>query len=569
MIFKKPLSELLNKELNIENAEKLISIPPNQELGDLAFPCFSFAKELKKAPAQIASDLATKISENLPSFLQEVKAEGPFLNFFINREELAKNILIEAVKEDYGKGDSKRKVMVEYSQPNTHKAFHVGHLRGTSMGEALARILKHAGNEVVEVNYMGDTGMHIAKWLWYYNKHYQGVSPNSARDKWIASIYVGAVKELVENKKELEEGKSVENYQDAVDMYNKLIDERSPEIFDLWQKTRQWSLDEFNVIYDDLQAHFDHFFFESEVEGPAKEIVLKMKEEGIAKESEGAIIMDLEEYKLGVWVLLRKDGTALYSAKDIALADTKFKKYNVEESIYVVGNAQEMHMKQLFKTLELMKFKNADKCFHLGYDEVRFPEGKMSSRSGNNVLYSDLKKQVVDYAKEQISSRRDDWDQNKIEEVAKQVAICAMKFEMIARDNNKNIIFELEKVCNFEGDTGPYVQYTHARCNSILRKANYKEQDTNYDLLTEPIEIELVKKLGDFPSIIESINKSKIPGELARYALELCKIFNRFYHECKVIGTKEESLRLKIVDATRNVLEKSLNLLGIDAPKEM
>lgn len=571
MNFKKVLIKLLEQELKITNAEELLEVPPDPELGDLAFPCFSLSKELKKSPQTIAQELLEKLSKKIPDYLEQIKATGPYLNFFIKKEELAKTILLEAVKQDYGKQPEKNNnVMVEYSQPNTHKAFHVGHLRGTSTGEALSRILRYSGNKVVQVNYMGDTGMHIAKWIWFYNKYYQGVSPNASRDKWIASIYVGAIKELEENKKAIEEGTTKENYQDEVDMYNKLIDERSPEIIDLWQKTRKWSLDEFNTIYDDLQAHFDHYFFESEMEEPAKKIVKEMLKKQIAEESDEAIIINLKKYNLGVWVLLRKDGTALYSAKDIALADIKFKQYDIEESIYVVGNAQEMHMKQLFKTLEIMGFEHADKCFHLGYDEVRFPEGKMSSRSGNNVLYTDLRKQVINYAKEQISKRHEDWSEEKISKVAKQVAICSMKFEMIAKDNNKNIIFELEKVCNFEGDTGPYVQYTHARCNSILKKARYdSEQCASYMLLSEPIEVELVKKLGEFPEIIESINKTKIPGELARYSLELCKIFNRFYHECKVIGTKEESLRLKIVDATRNVLEKSLNLLGIDAPKEM
>ncbi len=571
MDLKEKVAAKLAEELKLKSAAEfaqILEVPPDEKLGDYALPCFPFAKELKKAPPLIAKELVGKIKKD--GLVEEVKVVGPYLNLFLNKENII-NTTVTAVleeKERYGAGASKaERVMIEYSQPNTHKAFHVGHLRGTSIGEALARILKHAGYDVIQANYSGDTGMHVAKWLWCYTRfHKDECPPKEGKGKWLASLYVEAVKKL-EKEPELQE---------QVDTINRELEEgKEKALLDLWTQTRQWSIDEFDAIYDDLQAHFDKWWFEREMEAKGKAIAQELVKKGIARVSDGATIVDLEQYNLGVWVLLRKDGTVLYSAKDLALAEIKFNEHNIGRSIYVVGKAQALHMQQLFKTLELMEFKQAARCFHLSYEEVRLPDGKMSSRTGQNILYQEIKDEVFSYAEQEVRKRHEEWDEKEIAAVTKAVGVCALKFEMVYRDHNKPIVFETERVCDFEGDTGPYLQYTHARCNSILAKLAEQgktvKKRSSFAAIASEHEFRLAKRLLDFPLVIEKVAATLYPEELAKYVLELAKTFNSFYHECKVLGEPAdvENARALLVHATAVVLERSLFLLGIDAPKRM
>ncbi len=569
MELKERVAEKLTTELKQEKelVTALLEVPPDEKLGDFAFPCFSFAKAQQKAPAQIAEEFAKAVQ--LDDLIVEVAVKGPYLNLFLNKERVVKETVSEIVDqgEKYGTGDKQQdKVMVEYSQPNSHKAFHVGHLRGTSIGEALSRILRHAGYEVVQTNYSGDTGMHVAKWIWCYQKYHDGEEPpkEGKLGKWLASFYVEAVQKL-EAQPELEE---------EVRQLNLKLDEgKDEQLMALWEKTRQWSIDEFNEIYAELGAHFDYWFWERAMEERGKEASKDLLHKGVAKESDGAIIMDLEEYGLGIWVLLRDDGTPLYSAKDLTLAEEKFRKYKIDKSIHVVGKDQELYFKQLFKTLELWGFKQAEKCFHLSYELVRLPEGKMSSRTGQNVLYTDLRDEVFAHTEKEIRKRHDDWDDTQVQAVVKAVGVCALKFEMIHRDHNKNIIFDAAKVCDFEGDTGPYIQYTHARCNSILKKLGKPPsvEGAVFTSATSEHEYALVKKLAAFPAVITQVADALYPEHLAKYVLELAKVFNKFYHECQVVdeSAEVENARALLVDASRTVLQRSLILLGIEAPEQM
>ncbi len=563
MNFKKEIVEILKDHLKID--ESMVAEPPSQEMGDLGIACFPFAKEMKKAPNQISEELCKKVALRLP--FSEVKCVGPYLNFVIDKKILVETTLMHIFekKEDYGKGEKKKdKVMVEYSQANTHKAFHVGHLRGTSIGESLSRILKHSGFDVLQANYQGDTGAHVAKWLWCYLKFHKGENPpKEGMGKWIAGIYVESVKKIDENP----------DFQAEVNEINlKLENKEDPDLMRLWKESRQWSLDGLDDIYKDLDAHFDKFFFEGEEEKEGKKIVQDMLKKGIAKESDGASIIDLERYKLGVWVLLRKDGTVLYSAKDIALAHKKFREFNIDRSIYVIGNAQSLHMKQLFKTLEILGYKEFKKCFHLSYDEVRLPTGKMSSRTGENILYSDMREEIFRYTEEETRKRHEDWSKEKVAKTVKAIAIAALKFDMITHDPNKPIIFDTKKACDFEGETGPYVQYSHARCCSILKKyGKGPEGEADFRLIKEPEEILLIKTLGKFPLVIDSVVAHYSPYLLGRYVLELSQIFNNFYHSHQVVSEDENltKARALMVDCVRQVLKNSLYLLGMEAPEEM
>jgi arginyl-tRNA synthetase len=559
---KQTIVKLLKKQVKLpeKQIENLIEIPPNPNMGDYSFPCFILSKKHKKSPNQIAENLRKKIK--IPRELEQIQALGPYLNFFVNKKLLAQNIVKEILikKDNYGKSKTKKqKVMVEFSQANTHKAFHIGHIRGTSLGESLARISEFHGDKVVRANYQGDTGMHVAKWIWCYKK-YHSEEKLQKDESWIASIYVDAIKRLAKN----------EIFQEEVNEINKALEDRKDKkLMQLWRKTREFSLDSLEKIYSELNTHFNNYFFESQVEQRGKKISNELLKRKIAKKSQGAVIMNLEKYNLGVWVLLRSDGTALYSAKDLALADEKFKKFKIEKNIYVIGNEQDMHIRQLFKTLELMKFKQAEKCRHVSYGMVRLLEGKMSSRTGDNILYSDFMKEITSYAKNRIKERDSKIKEQELEKRALTVSIAAIKYSMLKQHSNKNIIFKKEDALSFEGDTGPYLQYSYARASSILKKAKSK-QTKNFKIKTlKPKEIELTKKLAQFPEVVLSSYNNLNPSHIANYSYQLAKVFSEFYHDCPVINNDNEQFRLALVQSFRYVLKNSLSLLGINVLERM
>ncbi len=544
-------------ELKKKEIEDLIEIPKDSEMGDYAFPCFVLAKSMKRNPTDIAKEIASKVKKNK---FERVVASGAYVNFFVEKGELAVNILkdIEKMKDKYGSNEiSKEKTMIEFSQANTHKAFHVGHVRGTSLGESLARISEFCGSKVVRANYQGDTGMHVAKWIWYYKKFVKDKSLKHD-EKWVAEIYVNAAKKAEESEKNKSE----------VEEINRKLDKMSDkELEKLWKQTRKISLNAFEKIYSELGTKFDKYFFESEMEKRGKEISEELEKKKIAQVSDEAVIMDLKKYDLSVWVLLRKDGTVLYSAKDLALAEKKFKELKVDKSIYVVGAAQRLHFYQLFKTLELMKFKQAEKCRYIPVSEVRFPWGKMSSRTGDNVLYSDLKESIVREAKKEIGKR---YKLNKLEleRRALAIAVSALKYSMLKQDTNKNLIFDPKESISFEGNTGPYLLYSYARARSILRKADYNGGKTSI-LEIDNDEKKLISMLGQFPGIVKNAYENLAPNLIANYSYELAREFNEFYHKAQVIGSEKEAFRLGLVNAFSQVLKNSLNLLGIEVIEKM
>ncbi|MDX1432022.1 MAG: arginine--tRNA ligase [Gammaproteobacteria bacterium] len=559
MDFRQAIIDLATAQ-GVADAATLIEVPPDSNLGDYALPCFQLARVERKAPAQIAAELAPKLEAD---FLERVVATGPYVNFFVAPRARATGVLAEVMREEYGRQRARdARVMVEYSQPNTHKAFHVGHLRGTSLGEALARILRYAGFTVVQTNYSGDTGAHIGKWLWYYTTHDVGNPPAERfeRERWIADVYVRAVKALDENPEA----------QAQADAMVKAIEAREPgALLDAYAATREQSIDAFRAIYEELHAHFDYWFFESEVEDRGKAISRELLERGIAREDDGALVVDLEDEKLGIWVLVRRDGTALYSAKDLALAEAKFNKYHIDTSIYVVGAAQSLHFRQLFATLARMGFPQTDRCHHLSYAEVRLPSGKMSSRSGENILYSGIKREVERYATEQVRLRHADWSDEQVNEVVRQVTVGALKWDMLAVNPNKTIVFDAAKATEFEGETGPYLQYTHARACGILDKADFAPGDGAS--LVEPSEHDVLRLLAAFPEAVERAARDYHPGFVAHYCMDLAQAFNRFYHDCPVLSASDPLRRdrLALVAAVARVLGRGLELLAIDAPRNM
>ena len=544
-------------KLKESEIEKLLEIPPTPNLGDYSFPCFSLAGKLKKDPKQIALDLKKKIGTS--DSIDHVEVKGPYLNFFLNKKIFAEKIIKEILskKQNFGKKKFNFRTMIEFSQANTHKAFHVGHVRGTSLGESLSRIAEFFGEKIIRANYEGDTGMHVSKWIWCYQK-YHSKKKLRRDEKWIASIYVDAVKRLAKNEKLQEEVEEINR---------KLESRKDKKLNELWKKSRQVSLDFFEKIYKDLNTKFDVYFFESQMEKPGIKISKKLLKKKILKLSEGAVISDLEKYGLGIVVALRKDGTPLYLAKDLSLAELKFKKYNLDKNIYVVATEQDTYFRQLFKTLEMMKFKGAEKSRHLSFGMVRFPQGKMSSRTGENILYSDLLENLMNHSRKSIRKKWLKISKKELDHRALKISVAAMKYSMLKQNPRKNIIFDPKKEVTFEGNTGPYLLYSYARASSILRKTKKKGKIQIKNI--GPLEFELVKKLSQFPEIVLNSHKNFNPSIVANYSYQLAQIFNEFYHASKVIGSDQEVFRLGLVDAFKQILKNSLALLGIDILEEM
>ncbi len=557
-MFKKKVAYLLKKNIPLKEKEilNLIEFPPDEKLGDLSFPCFSLSEKLKQNPNIIAEQVTSKIKPGKE--IEKIEVKGAYINFFINKKELAEEII--KIGESYGKGKEKKKIMIEFSQANTHKAFHIGHIRGTSLGESLARILEFSGNKVIRANYQGDTGMHVAKWLWCFLK-YHSKETLKDNESWIASIYVDSLKRM-ENDKTGKLQKEVE------EINRKLESGKDKKLNELWKKTRNLSLKSFESIYHDLSTKFDVYYFEKNMEQQGKQIAKNLLDKKIAKKSEGAVIIDLEKSNLGVWVLLRKDGTVLYSAKDLAAAEKKFQDYKLDKSIYVAGSAQKLHFEQLLKTLELLKFKKIRNINIVLFHEVRLPHGKMSSRTGENILYSHFKSEIIDYAKQEIKKRNPRITSGELEKRALAISVAAIKFAMLKQDSNKSIIFVKEEALNFEGFSGPYLQYSYARASSILKKTKKTKSKIKIPELNNQ-EIRLIKKLLEFPDIVGEAGKQLNPVLVANYSFQLAQIFNEFYHSCRVVNSKEESFRLKLVEAFRTIMKNSLYLLGIEVIEEM
>ncbi|RMF05274.1 arginine--tRNA ligase [Candidatus Woesearchaeota archaeon] len=563
--YKRTVARHLSQETGIpeEKALSLFEVPPDRKLGDIAFPCFTLAREMRKPPHQIAEEIALLFDS--VKEVEAVESNGPYVNFFFNKAMIAEELFkeIKSKKEEYGQLPKKgKKFMVEYFHANTHKGVHIGHIRNISLGESLCRILEKAGIKVVRVNYQGDIGPHVAKAVWGVLNLHKGEEPKEKRGVWLGKVYA-EVNKLLKEKPELEE--------EIREVTRKIYD-NDPEYRKVWEKTRQWCLDDFEEIYRDFGVRYDRFYFESEVEKSAREIARKLLRMGIAKESDGALIVDLEEHGLGVYVLLRSDGMPLYHTKDLALAELKAKEYpDIDMSVHVVGKEQELYFKQIFKTFELYGNPLAGKSYHMIYELVMLPEGKMSSREGTLVLYDDLKEKLLEFAEREVRKRHEDWSDDEVKKTAKSIAFAALKFSMLNRDNTKTLIFDWEKAMDFEGETGPYLQYTVTRIKSILRKSREEKAPADLSVLSEPEERGLILHLARFPETVEESASHYKPLLIAKYLVELAQMFNEFYHKHPVLKAEEEvrRARLALLDSIRQVMENGLYLLGIDVLEKM
>lgn len=542
-----------------------ITIPPDDQLGDLALPCFELAKKLKKAPNQLAADLAVEITGK--KIIAKAHAAGPYLNFFLDKEALAKLVLDtinnEKNKFDENKLKAGQKIMIEYSTPNPLKDFHVGHLRNVCIGASLVNCYKKSGAKVIPANYYNDRGSHVAKVLLYWQRFVKNSEvPKDPQllGKFLADVYVKATA-LTEQD---------ENFKTEALTVAKKLEAGDKTWLKLWKMTRDLSIEIFDYIYKILGVKFETIYYQSAEEENGKKIIADLVKRQIAKVSDGATIIDLTPYNLDVLMLLRSDGTALYAVSDLSIAQKKFSKFKLDESIYLVDIRQSLYFKQLIKTFELMGF--TKKIIHVPYEFVKLKEGVMSSRAGNVVTFFEVYDQCVQKVTAEILKRHDNWPQKKVAETASKMSLAALKFDLLKQSNNKIVTFDIDEALSLEGFTGPYIQYATVRINSILAKAPKIDRDFAYQhYLNENIEKSLLKKLAGYPQVVEDILADNDPSRLAHYLYNLAAEFNKFYHEMPVLKAEEKIMkaRLILIRAIKQVLTSGLAVLGIDVLDEM
>ncbi len=579
----KGISEWIQKSLNklypdvnmeVSDLYGLLTPPPKEDMGHVAFACFTLAKTLRKGPPQIAKELADVLEEH--PLVKTISPAGPYLNFFLNLSDVGPLLSSQILDGSFFKNTliaEPKRTMIEYSQPNTHKVLHVGHMRNLCLGNSLAKICSYAGHDVVTATYPGDVGTHVAKCLWYIQKEYGfpiSVPEGVEKGQWLGEVYTKATERL-ESEKEDEE-KYNQNKEELTEILKQLHD-GSGNFYEVWKTTRDWSLDLMKQAYNWADVSFDRWFYESEMDEPSVKLVREYQQKGLFVLDQGAIGVDLSDYKLGFCIVLKSDGTGMYSTKDILLAKRKFEEFKIEKNIYVVDDRQSHHFKQVFKILELMGFEQAKDCHHLQYNVVELPDGAMSSRKGNIIPLMELIHQMEKMIKENyLLKYKGEWSDEDIEKTAKMIANGAIKYGMIRVDNIRKIVFDMDEWLKLDGDTGPYLQYVHARIASLCKKLEFKESaKVDWSTLEKSQEINLLLKINSFNGVVEQSAIALKPSTLCTYLFELGKLFNSFYAECP-IGSASSPLketRLLLAKLSGDVMKQGLALLGIESPERM
>lgn len=565
---KKELVALVKKSFPVvEIAEDDFVFPPNPEFGDLSLPCFNLAKQMKKSPAEVAKEMSQKIKP--AGVVEKIVSAGPYLNFFLTKEKIISTVLGQILKENKKYGNSKilkkEKIMIEYVSPNANKPLHLGHLRNGLVGEAVANLLEAIGAKVVRTSLVNDRGAHVCKSMVAY-KHWGDkktpVTEKIKGDHFVGNFYVLFAQEVAENKELEDEVRKMLEQWEAGDK----------KVLALWKKMTSWVLKGFEQTYKRVGIKFDKIYFESKIYKEGKKIILDgLKQGKFVKDQTGAALVKLGE-GLSDKVLLRADGTALYVTQDLYLAKLKFDEYKLTRSIYCVGSEQELYLKQLFKILEILGYGWAKNLYHLSHGMIYLPEGKMKSRAGTVVDADEFMDKLEDYAAEEIKSRHDFLSEKETAGRAAEIALAALKYFILQVDPKTDMHFDPKKSLSFVGRTGPYLEYSHARICSIIRKAKIKTAGKiDFGRLGEKWERDLVLHLAKFPEILEKAARGYNPAILANYLYDLAKTFSDFYRDVQVIKADPETrkARVALVHAVRIVLARGLNLLGISAPEAM
>ncbi len=566
--FKKEIAQKISKVIDIpeQEIESYIEVPKESTKGDYAFPCFRLAKELKKAPPLIAQEISEKLQIK-ESTIEKIEVVGGYINFFINKVELAKQILANFSNQgEYGsskKGKDKN-VVIDYSAPNIAKPFHIGHLRTTAIGGALYNIYKYLGYNAIGLNYLGDYGTQFGKLIEGYKRWGEEYNIDENPINELMEIYIRINKLCKEDEKVLEACR--ENF--------KKLEDGDPYCIELWEKFKKVSIKEFQKVYDLLGSKFDSWDGEATIAPKAKEIIKILEENGTITESQGAKIVDLENEGINTPCMIQKsDGSTTYASRDLAAIMHRAKTYDFDKALYVTSYEQVLHFKQVFVVAKHLGIdeKYVKGLEHVSYGMVMLPTGKMSTREGKIIKIEDLLEESINRAEATIALKNPNLENRK--ELAKKVGIGAVIFNILATSTVKDIIFDWDAALNFQGETGPYVQYTYVRTQSVLEKAGYIPEiaEIKFEKLTDEYSQGVLKLIYKFEEILEQVTEKEEPSILTRYLLDLAKAYSSFYNENKIIGEDEEiqNSRIYLTRATGEVLKIGAKLLGIQMPEKM
>ena len=537
----------------------LLEQPKSSELGDIAFPAFSLAKTERKAPQIIAADIAEKIDT---AHFDKVVATGPYVNFFLSKSEISGQVIKEVIKDgaDYGQQNegNNQNITIDLSSPNIAKPFSVGHLRSTVIGDALSNIFRKIGYNTIKVNHLGDWGKQFGLLMVAYKKwgSQEAVEANPIDE--LLKLYVRINAEIENDPSLDEEGR----------LWFKKLEDGDPEATELWQWFRDESLTEFNRIYELLGVEFDSLNGEAFYNDKMDEGIQILEEKGLLQESKGASIVDLEDFNLPPAMIKKSDGATLYITRDIATAIYRARTYNFVKNVYVVGQEQANHFRQLKAVLKKMGFDWSDDMIHVDFGLVTKNRQKLSTRKGNIILLEPTLLEAISRAKSQIEAKNPDLE-NK-DAVARAVGVGAVKFYDLKTDRRNGYDFDLEAMVSFEGETGPYIQYAYARIQSILRKANFQPDAEATYSLNDPESWEIIKLLQDFGRVVKRAADNYEPSLIAKYAISLAQAFNKYYAHTRILDeSPERDSRLALSYSTTVVLKEALRLLGVEAPEKM
>ena len=555
----KAVYDVVKDDLTLEQVEQLLENPKSAEHGDVAFPAFSLAKVYRKAPQQIAADLAEKIDS---ANFEKIEVVGPYLNFFMNKELISKKVLQTVVKEKEHYGDSnignQGTVPIDMSSPNIAKPISMGHLRSTVIGNSIGFIMEKIGYQPIRINHLGDWGTQFGKLIVAYKKWGSEEAVKAEPINELLRLYV-QFHEVAETEPELNE---------EARAWFKRLEEGDEEAIQLWQWFRDESMKEFNKIYDLLEVQFDSLNGEAFYNDKMDEIVELLEEKHLLNEDKGAEIVDLSAYDLNPALIKKSDGATLYITRDLAAALYRKRTYDFKQSLYVVGNEQSYHFKQLKAVLKEMGFDWSDDMHHIPFGLITQGGKKLSTRKGKIVLLEEVLNEAIQSAKEQISEKNPDLENKDV--VAKQVGVGSVIFHDLKNDRLNTFDFNLEEVVRFEGETGPYVQYTHARAVSLLEKAGFVPSETADYALNDDISWEVVKLVQKYPETVLSAGEKYEPSVIAKHAIKLAQAFNKYYAHTKILADDEQKeARLALVYAVTVLLKEDLRLLGLHAPDKM
>lgn len=563
MDFKNEVVELLAsqiQDLTREELNELIEVPKNTSMGDFAFPCFKLAKVFRKAPNMIAGDIVANLSSDV---FENIEAVGAYINFTIDKAAYAKNVVEKVIElgDDYGKqtlGEHK-KVIVEYSSVNIAKVMHIGHIRSAMIGNAIARIYDALNYDVVRINHLGDYGTQFGKMILAYKLwgDREVIEKNPVDE--LVKLYV----------KFHDEAENDDSLNDQAREWFLKLEQGDAEALELWQWMKDFSMVEFNRVYDLLNCEFDSFAGESFYSDKMPAILDELREKNIVKKDDGAEIVDLEAYGMPPSLITKRDGSTLYVTRDIAAAVYRKNTYDFHKNIYVVGAPQQLHFKQWMQIVKLMGYDWADDCEHVMFGLVSMEDGKMSTRKGRVVKLEDVLLKAKDSILEVIEEKNPNLENKEL--VAKQVGVGAVIFQELFHNRIKDYVFSWEKMLSAEGESGPYVQYAHARACSLLRNIDVADTTVDYSILNDEASMEVVRQLSKFEETIRDAARKYEPSIVTRYVTNLAQQFNTFYNANRIADQSDEvkAARLALVKAVKITIKNALFLITIDAPEQL